>query len=37
MEVRPVSRDVNHVDANRPDLINPIEDAADAPLQLALA
>jgi putative SOS response-associated peptidase YedK len=37
MEVRPVSRDVNHVGANRPDLINPIEDAADAPLQLALA
>jgi hypothetical protein len=25
------------VGANRPDLINPIEDAADAPLQLALA
>jgi putative SOS response-associated peptidase YedK len=37
MEIRPVSRDVNGVGINRPDLINPAEDAVDAPLQLTLA
>lgn len=37
VEIRPVTRDVNKVGTNRPDLIDPVADAADAPLQLALA
>lgn len=42
MEIRPVSRDVNRlgtnrVGTNRPDLIDPVTDASDVPLQLALA
>jgi putative SOS response-associated peptidase YedK len=35
--IRPVSRDIGKVGNNRPDLIETIEDAADSPLQLALA
>jgi putative SOS response-associated peptidase YedK len=37
MEIRPVARDVNKVGNNRPDLLDPVPDTADTPLQLALA
>jgi putative SOS response-associated peptidase YedK len=37
MEIRPVARDVNNVGNNRPDLLDPVPDTADTPLQLAPA
>jgi putative SOS response-associated peptidase YedK len=37
MEIRPVSRQVNRVGTNGPQLVDPLPDAADRPLQLALA
>ena len=37
LEVRPVSPAVNKVSNNRPELIDPMDSAADRPLQLALA
>jgi putative SOS response-associated peptidase YedK len=37
MEIRPVSREVNRVGPNGPQLIDPLPDEADQPLQLALA
>jgi putative SOS response-associated peptidase YedK len=37
MDIRPVSREVNRVGTNGPELVDPLPDEADRPLQLALA
>ncbi|PZS25887.1 MAG: DUF159 family protein [Pseudonocardiales bacterium] len=37
LEVRPVSTEVNKVGNDRPDLIDPIDEHADRPLNLAMA
>ncbi len=37
MEIRPVSREVNRVGTNGPQLIEAVSDDADRPLQLTLA
>jgi putative SOS response-associated peptidase YedK len=37
LEIRPVSRAINNVRNNRPDLIEPLPAEADRPLQLTLA
>ena len=37
LEIRSVSREVNRVDTNGPQLIEPLPNQADRPLQLALA
>jgi len=37
LEIRPVSRDINNVRNNRPDLIEPLPAQPDRPLQLTLA
>jgi hypothetical protein len=36
MEIRAVSRDVNKVGNNSADLLTPVSDEADRPLELAL-
>jgi putative SOS response-associated peptidase YedK len=36
LEVRPVSTRVNRIDTNGPDLIQPLNEHADEPLQLTL-